>query len=169
MGLGYLTSAPSSPQMSLMSTDANAVLTTPIPAEYVVTLTRGMTLLFAFAVSVMIVNLSAAQPLTAPIAHSLGIPPALSGLVATLPQLGYALGMVFLVPLADLTENRRLAVTTTFVCAVMLVLAGLAPNASVFLLAACVAGTTSCAWAFCFRAPSPARWQAILAGDRSMY
>ena len=145
MGAGYLTSAPSSPQMPSMSTDANAVLAAPAPVEQAVALTPGMTLLFAFAVSVMIVNLSAAQPLTAPIAHSLGIPPTLSGLVATLPQLGYAVGMVFLVPLADLTENRRLTVITLVICAAMLVLAGLAPNASVFLLAACVAGTTSCA------------------------
>ena len=108
-----------------MSTDANAVLAAPAPVEQAVALTPGMTLLFAFAVSVMIVNLSAAQPLTAPIAHSLGIPPTLSGLVATLPQLGYAVGMVFLVPLADLTENRRLTVITLVICAAMLVLAGL--------------------------------------------
>ena len=128
-----------------MSCDAQAVQVTTAPVEPTGTLTRGLTVLFAFAVSIMIVNLTAAQPLAEPVARSLGLPASLSGLVATLPQVGYALGMLFLVPLADLLENRRLAVATLAICATMLALGAIAPNAPVFLLAACVAGATSCA------------------------
>ena len=116
-----------------------------MPTAPSIVLTPSLTLLFAFAVSVMIVNLSAAQPLAAPVATDLRIPASLAGLVATLPQLGYAMGMLLLVPLADLWENRRLAVGTLAICACMLVTAGIAPNAAVFLGAAFVAGTTSCA------------------------
>lgn len=128
-----------------MPPDAPAVQATHTPVEPVGTLTRGLTVLFAFAVSIMIVNLTAAQALADPVARSLGLPASLAGLVATLPQLGYALGMLFLVPLADLLENRRLAVATLAICSAMLVLGAVAPNAPVFLLAACVAGATSCA------------------------
>lgn len=128
--------------MSVAVRNAHAV---SAPIEPVATLTPGLTLLFAFAVGVMIVNLTAAQPLTVPVARALGLSGSLSGLVAMLPQLGYAVGMLFLVPLADLWENRRLAVGTLATCSAMLILAGAAPNAPVFLLAVCVAGTTSCA------------------------
>lgn len=108
-------------------------------------LTGPLTLLFAFAVCVIILNLTAAQPLTGPVAQALHLAPSLAGLVAMLPQIGYALGMLFLVPLADLLENRRLVLATLACCALMLALAALAPSAPWFLFAVCVAGTTSCA------------------------
>jgi predicted MFS family arabinose efflux permease len=114
-------------------------------AEPVAQLTRPLTALFAFAVCVIIVNLTAAQPLTGPVGRSLHLPASLSGLVAMLPQLGYAVGMLFLVPLADLLENRRLTVVTLACCALMLALAAGATSAPWFLLAVCLAGATSCA------------------------
>lgn len=113
--------------------------------EPVVLLTGPLTALFAFAVCVIIVNLTAAQPLTGPVASALHLPASWSGLIAMLPQLGYAVGMLFLVPLADLLENRRLTVATLACCALMLSLAAAAPTAPWFLLAVCLAGTTSCA------------------------
>ncbi len=109
------------------------------------TLTGPLTALFAFAVGVIIINLTAVQPLAGPIQRALHLPASLAGLVAMLPQLGYALGMIFLVPLADLLENRRLTVTTLVCCALMLALAAVASSAPWFLLAACLAGATSCA------------------------
>ena len=67
-----------------------------------------MILLLGFAVGVIAANLYYAQPLTGPIAKSLGLDPASAGLVVTLTQLGYGLGVLFLVPLGDLLENRKL-------------------------------------------------------------
>ncbi len=122
-----------------------AALGKPTKPEAATTLTRPLTVLFAFAVCVIIVNLTAAQPLTGPVAHALHLPASLAGLVAMLPQLGYALGMIFLVPLADLLENRRLTVITLCCCAAMLALAAVAVTAPLFLLAVCLAGATSCA------------------------
>lgn len=121
-----------------------AVAIEPV-AEPLETLTGPLTFLFALAVGVIIVNLSAAQPLTGPVGQSLHLSPSWSGLVAMLPQLGYAVGMLFLVPLADLFENRRLTVVTLACCAAMLGLAAVAPTAPWFLFAVCVAGATSCA------------------------
>ncbi|EHP42605.1 major facilitator transporter [Cupriavidus basilensis OR16] len=57
-------------------------------------LTGTLTLGFAAAVGVMVINLFAAQPLTGPVSAALGLPPAWRGLVAMLPQLGYATGLL---------------------------------------------------------------------------
>lgn len=108
-------------------------------------LTRPLTLLFAAAIGVMVINLFAAQPLTGPIADALALPPAWRGLVPMVPQLGYALGLVLVVPLADRFENRRLVMTTLLLCAGMLALAAAARSGPMFLLSAGAAGAASCA------------------------
>lgn len=71
-------------------------------------LSRNMTALLAFAVGIIAANLYYAQPLTSFIASSLGLPPSSAGLVITLTQLGYGLGVLFIVPLGDLLENKKL-------------------------------------------------------------
>ncbi|KVT02934.1 MFS transporter [Burkholderia ubonensis] len=106
-------------------------------------LSAGMTLFFAATVGVIVVDLFAAQPLTGPISAELRLPPGLAGLVAMLPQLGYAAGLVLLVPLVDLLENRRVIVTTLAVCAAMLALPALTRSGTVFLLATFAAGAAS--------------------------
>ena len=106
-------------------------------------LTPALTVLFAAAVGVIVMNLFAAQPLTGPISRALGLPPALTGAVAMLPQLGYAIGLVLLVPLTDLLENRRLIVRTLSASAVLLTVAMTARSGTLFLAALLLAGTTS--------------------------
>jgi predicted MFS family arabinose efflux permease len=60
-----------------------------------------------------------------------------------LPQLGYAAGLVLLVPLCDLLENRRLIVRTLACCAVFLAIAMFTDSRGVFLLAIFLAGAAS--------------------------
>ncbi|HDR9487618.1 TPA: MFS transporter [Burkholderia aenigmatica] len=106
-------------------------------------LSAGMTLFFAATVGVIVMDLFAAQPLTGPISADLHLPPGLTGLVAMLPQLGYAAGLVLLVPLVDLLENRRLIVVTLAACAAALALPAFTRSGTVFLLATLVAGAAS--------------------------
>lgn len=106
-------------------------------------LSAGMTLFFAATVGVIVMDLFASQPLTGPISADLHLPPGLAGLVAMLPQLGYAAGLVLLVPLVDLLENRRLIVTTLAACAAALALPAFTRSGTVFLLATLVAGAAS--------------------------
>ena len=103
-------------------------------------LSGGMTLLLAFAAGITVANLYYAQPLVGPIGAALGLPAAASGLIVTLTQVGYCLGLLFIVPLGDLLENRRLVVSGLVATSAAL---GLAANASAawqFLLAALAIG-----------------------------
>ena len=64
-------------------------------------------------------------------------------LVVTLTQLGYALGLILVLPLGDLLENRALASRTLLVTAAALVAAGLAPGYGLFLAMSVLVGATS--------------------------
>lgn len=65
-------------------------------------------LLLTVAVGVVAANLYYAQPLVREISEALGIDPAAAGLVVTLTQIGYGIGVLLAVPLVDLVENRKL-------------------------------------------------------------
>jgi predicted MFS family arabinose efflux permease len=92
------------------------------------------TLLFAIATGAIIINLSAPQTLVGVIGPSLGLSEARAGLVAMAPLLGYAAGLFFLVPLADLVENRRLVLRMLICAAVMAAAAAFAPSAWLLLV-----------------------------------
>ena len=106
-------------------------------------LTGPLTVFFATAVGVIVMNLFAAQTLTGVISRSLHLSPAFSGLAAMLPQLGYAVGLVLLVPLCDLLENRRLIVRTLACGAGFLAVAMLTESRVLFLVAVFLAGAAS--------------------------
>jgi predicted MFS family arabinose efflux permease len=99
--------------------------------------------LFAVACGLIVANLYYAQPLVGPIAAELGLSPGLAGLLVTLTQIGYGLGLLFIVPLGDILENRRLVLTLIGACAVSLAATALVRNASLFLAAAAAIGFTS--------------------------
>lgn len=99
-----------------------------------------MTLLLAAAAGIIVANLYYAQPLVGPIGAALGMPPGATGLVVTLTQIGYCLGLLFIVPLGDLLENRRLIVSGLVATGAALTLAANADTAWQFLLAALAIG-----------------------------
>ena len=95
-----------------------------------------MTLLFAIAAGVSVGNLYWAQPLLTPIAKAFGISLGNAGLVITVTQIGYAIGVFLIVPLGD-TINRRHILPIVMVLASMalLVISG-SPSFSGLLLGA---------------------------------
>lgn len=106
-------------------------------------LSAGMTLLLAAAAGISVANLYLAQPLIGLIGPSVGLHPGAYGLVVTLTQLGYAAGLLLLVPLGDFLENRRLMVTTVALATLTLIATSLAHSAVVFLIACFVIGLTA--------------------------
>lgn len=108
-------------------------------------LTRSLVLLLAVACGVIVANIYYAQPLVGLIGPSVGLSPEAASLVVTLTQIGYGAGLVLLVPLGDLLENRRLIVTTLCATVAALLVAAWAPSAALFLGAAFLTGLTSVA------------------------
>jgi len=105
---------------------------------------RSLIWLGAITTGVVVTNLFAPQILVGLIGRSLAMTTWQAGLVSTLTLLGYALGLLLLVPLVDLVENRRL-ILRTLGCAIVAALAtALAPTPALLLLATFVLGA-SCA------------------------
>ncbi|TGB15705.1 MFS transporter [Streptomyces sp. MZ04] len=84
-----------------------------------------------------------AQPLLDLISHDLHLGSVLAGLVVTASQAGYALGLLLLVPLGDVIDRRRLAVTLFLATALFLTVSALAPSGPVLLAGTVLAAITS--------------------------
>ncbi|HEX7814111.1 MFS transporter [Dyella sp.] len=104
-----------------------------------------ITWLLATACGLIVANIYYAQPLAGPISTSLGMSPQMAGTIVTMTQVGYGLGLLFLVPLGDLFENRRLVFCALALDIVALVAAGVAFSPVMFLVAALFIGFGSVA------------------------
>eukprot|EP01037_Dinobryon_pediforme_P018935 gene18935-19272_t len=109
------------------------------------TLSTGLTVLFAISVGVTVLSLYASQPLVGLIQADFGLSTSEATLVTTFTLLGYACGLLLLVPLTDLVENRSLIVTTLAVDAMALASVAYAPNVPLFFIACFVSGVTASA------------------------
>ncbi len=106
-------------------------------------MTRGLTLLFAVACGATVANNYWAQPLLDSISAEFGVGTAAAGLIVTASQVGYAAGLILLVPLGDLLERRRLVGVLLAVCAVALAAAAASPSLLWLGAAAALASATS--------------------------
>lgn len=102
-------------------------------------------LLLAGSCGLIVANLYYAQPLVGLIRGETGISSGSSGFIVTMTQLGYATGLLFLVPLSDLLENRRLAVSILMISILGLIAAALARTSYLFFTAAILIGLGSVA------------------------
>ncbi|WP_433952955.1 MFS transporter [Curtobacterium flaccumfaciens] len=108
-------------------------------------MSTGRTLLFAVAGGAAVGNLYWSQPLLDDIASSLGTSASLAGLLVTLTQVGYALGILLVVPLGDVLDRRRLIPWVLVASAVALLLAAIAPTFATLLVALALVGLTTVA------------------------
>jgi predicted MFS family arabinose efflux permease len=104
---------------------------------------RRLVLLLAVASGATVANLYYAQPLLDVIARDLGVGPAAAGLLVTASQIGYAAGLVLLVPLGDILDRRHMVSRLLLVTAAALGVAAVAPSFAVLGLAIAVVGVTS--------------------------
>jgi predicted MFS family arabinose efflux permease len=104
-----------------------------------------LALLLATACGLIVANIYYAQPLAGPIGAALGLPGAATGLVVTFTQVGYGIGLLLIVPLGDLVENRRLVLILLGLAALALVGAGLSTAPLSFLSSALLIGLGSVA------------------------
>ncbi|MFA5122910.1 MFS transporter [Zavarzinia sp.] len=109
----------------------------PVPAG------RRIFLAMAVGCGVAVANLYYNQPLLGLIAADFGVSPGAVGLVPTATQIGYALGLLLLVPLGDALDRRRLILAQAAALTVALVVMALAPGFSAVLVASVAIGVAS--------------------------
>jgi predicted MFS family arabinose efflux permease len=122
--------------------------TTSTPADSSLdneTVSKLITFLLAVACGLIVANLYYAQPLVGPISASLGLSPEAAGLIVTMAQMGYVAGLLLIVPLGDLVENRNLVLCVIGVAALALFGAALSTQPLPFLFAALLIGLGSVA------------------------
>jgi len=108
-------------------------------------LNRWRVLLFAVTAGTMVANLYYVQPLLAAIAASFGCSVTSAGYLVTFTQLGYALGLLLVVPLGDVLDRRQLLSVMLGVNIAALLAAAASPGFISFAGASLLAGCSSSA------------------------
>ena len=112
----------------------------PAVAAPAPTLDARLTLLFAMTCALAVANVYFAQPLLDSMARSLAVVPAQIGVVVTATQVGYGLGLLFIVPLGDLLNRKVLMLCQLVLSAVALAVAGAAQQWPTLLVAMVLVG-----------------------------
>jgi predicted MFS family arabinose efflux permease len=106
-------------------------------------MSRKLIALLAIGTGTTVANLYYAQPLLAAIGGDFGVSDGTAGLLVTVSQIFYGLGLVFIAPLSDLVDRRKLVVALLALSCVALAGAAAAPQFLVLALAIGIAATTS--------------------------
>lgn len=108
-------------------------------------MTPRLALLFSVAAGAAVANLYWSQPLLETIATDLKIPPQQATWVLTLVQLGYAAGILLILPLGDVLNRRRMVPLMIAASSVALVAVALAPTMGLLLVVMTLLGVTAIA------------------------
>ncbi|MEC0269524.1 MFS transporter [Paenibacillus anseongense] len=103
-------------------------------------MSRNVALLFAIACGLAVANIYYAQPLLDAISSVFGITHSSVGIVITITQVSYALGLLLLVPLGDLLNRRWLIAGQMLVSVLALIVVGTAPTSMVLFIGIAVVG-----------------------------
>lgn len=104
------------------------------------TMSHYTELLLALACGMAVANVYFAHPLLGSIASEFSIEPSTIGIVITVTQICYALGLLLLVPLGDLYIQRRLIIVQMLLLVVALIVVGIAPTSIVFFIGVAIVG-----------------------------
>lgn len=124
---------------------ARGARTDPMSTDNQDLLGPGLVRLMAAGAGLCVASNYFAQPLLPMFAQAFGLGHTQAALLVTVAQVGYILGLVFLVPLGDLLERRSLLVGCTALTAVFLAGVGLAPGFHAVMAASLLVGITSVA------------------------
>ncbi|WP_066569040.1 MFS transporter [Snodgrassella sp. CFCC 13594] len=103
-------------------------------------LNKQLVFLMALATGLAVASNYYVHPLIAVVGHDFGVPADETGLFVTLTQFAYALGLIFLVPLGDLLDNKKLIVRLYGLVGIGSGLTAVAPNVWLFSLGLLLVG-----------------------------
>lgn len=107
------------------------------------TIDSKMVFILSVACAMSVANLYYNQPLLADIARSFSVSEGAVGFIATLAQLGYAAGLLFIVPLGDSFDRRNLITLTLVAVTIALIGTALAPSIGLLAIASFAVGVTT--------------------------
>ena len=108
-------------------------------------LPRGLVVLIAVATGAVVANLYYAQPVLHQVAGTFHSGPGPTSTIITATQIGYAAGLLLVVPLGDLHPRRGLVTRLFCLSAVALIGCALAPDLWIFAVASILVGAASVA------------------------
>ncbi len=91
-------------------------------------MTKFLAILFAVCSGLAIGNLYWAQPLLVQIMNGFGLPAANGGLLVTATQIGYAMGIFFILPLGDFVRRKRMIALVMVLSVLALVSCAISPS-----------------------------------------
>ncbi|MBY3624629.1 MFS transporter [Acinetobacter sp. CUI P1] len=103
-------------------------------------ISRNVALLFSIACGIVVANIYYAQPLLDAISSEFGISHSFVGLVITITQIFYALGLLLLVPLGDLLNRRWLIAGQMLLSVLALIVVGTATSSIVLFVGIAAVG-----------------------------
>ena len=106
-------------------------------------LSNFLIVLMSIACAASAANLYYSQPLLEQISRFFNVSSSIIGIAAMLIQIGYAIGLIFLVPLGDIKERRRLIMIMLFCSAISLLCLSISFNIWWLLLSSLIVGLTS--------------------------
>ncbi|EAM6454900.1 MFS transporter [Salmonella enterica] len=106
-------------------------------------LSPALIVLMSVATGLAVASNYYAQPLLDTIAHHFSLSASSAGFIVTAAQLGYAAGLLFLVPLGDMFERRTLIVSMTFLAAGGMLITASSQSLSMMILGTALTGLFS--------------------------
>lgn len=104
---------------------------------------RSVLLMMSIVGGLTVANLYYNQPLLEEMKAALKATEVQANLITVITQVGYALGLLFVVPLADMLSRRRIVITSMVVAAIMASVIACAPNIYVIWTASIILGVCS--------------------------
>jgi predicted MFS family arabinose efflux permease len=106
-------------------------------------LTKPLLWVMAIATGLIVANLYYNQPLLVIMARTFHVNDARVRQVAALTQLGYAAGMLFIAPLADMVRRKKLILICLAICVMALIGAAASPDINILIIASFLVGIFS--------------------------
>ncbi len=121
------------------------ILAQKLPKEAVnaPVLSKPLLWLMAFSAGVGIANIYYNQPLLDQMQTTFHVDERLIGWAPSLTQIGYALGMLLIVPLGDMLQRKKLVVLFTLLAAIFALLIAVSPSITLLLIASLLFGTAT--------------------------
>lgn len=106
----------------------------------VTSMSRNVSLLFAVACGMSVANIYFAQPLLDQLSSEFNIDYSIIGIVITITQIFYGLGLLLLVPLGDFLNQRLLIIGQMLLSIIVLVIVGTASNSTILFAGMALVG-----------------------------